>query len=48
MTPLPALGATPAQPDYRSGYAHLTGHYNGIKLRPQELQGRYDIPLSAS
>ena len=43
-----ALGANAAQPDYRSGYAHLTGHYNGIKLRPQELQGRYDIPLAAS
>ncbi|MDQ0982635.1 hypothetical protein [Pseudomonas synxantha] len=43
-----ALGATAAQPDYRSGYPRLTGHYNGIKLRPQDVQGRYDIPRSDS
>ena len=43
-----ALGLTAAQPAYRAGYAHLTGHYNGTKLRPQDLQGRYDIPLSDS
>ena len=43
-----ALGVATAQPDYRSGYAHLTGQYNGIKVRPQDLQGRYDIPRSDS
>ena len=43
-----SLGFTAAQPTYRTGYAHLTGHYNGTKLRPQDLQGRYDIPLSDS
>ena len=43
-----SLGLAAPQPGYRSGYAHLTGHYNGIKLRPQDLQGRYDIPLSDS
>ncbi|WP_426135569.1 hypothetical protein [Pseudomonas sp. PWP3-1b2] len=42
------LGFTAPQPTYRSGYEHLTGHYNGIKLRPQDLQGRYDIPQSDS
>ena len=43
-----SLGLATPQPAYRTGYAHLTGHYNGIKLRPQDLQGRYDIPLSDS
>ncbi len=37
---------TAPQPGYRIGYAPLSGHYNGIKLRPQDLQGRYDIPRS--
>ena len=39
---------TTPQPGYRAGYEHLTGQFNGIKLRPQDLQGRYDIPLSDS
>lgn len=43
-----SLGLTAPQPAYRTGYEHLTGQYNGIKLRPQDLQGRYDIPLSDS
>lgn len=43
-----SLGMTLPQPAYRTGYEHLTGQYNGIKLRPQDLQGRYDIPLSDS
>lgn len=43
-----ALGVATAQPDYRSGYVRLTGQYNGIKLPPQDLQGRYDIPRSDS
>lgn len=43
-----SLGLSAAQPAYRTGYEHLTGQYNGIKLRPQDLQGRYDIPLSDS
>ncbi len=43
-----SLGQASAQPAYRAGYEHLTGQYNGIKLRPQDLQGRYDIPLSDS
>ena len=43
-----SLGFTGPQPAYRTGYEHLTGHYNGTKLRPQDLQGRYDIPLSDS
>lgn len=43
-----SLGLTSPQPAYRTGYEHLTGQYNGIKLRPQDLQGRYDIPLSDS
>ena len=43
-----SLGLTAPQPAYRAGYEHLTGQYNGIKLRPQDLQGRYDIPLSDS
>lgn len=43
-----SLGLTAPQPAYRAGYARLTGQYNGIKLRPQDLQGRYDIPLSDS
>lgn len=42
------LGQVTPQPAYRTGYTHLTGQYNGIKLRPQDLQGRYDIPLSDS
>lgn len=42
------LGATAAQPAYRVGYAHLTGQFNGIKLRPQDLQGRYDVTQSDS
>ncbi|CRM19158.1 hypothetical protein [Pseudomonas sp. 24 E 13] len=37
---------TAPQPGYRAGYAPQSGHYNGIKLRPQDLQGRYDIPRS--
>ena len=43
-----SLGLTAPQPAYRAGYEHLTGQYNGIKLRPQDLQGRYDVPLSDS
>ncbi|MFL1503027.1 hypothetical protein ACI77J_19745 [Pseudomonas sp. O64] len=43
-----SLGLTSPQPGYRTGYEHLTSQYNGIKLRPQDLQGRYDIPLSDS
>ncbi|OPA99388.1 hypothetical protein BFW87_03965 [Pseudomonas fluorescens] len=43
-----SLGYTATQPDYRTGYEHLTGQYNGIKLRPQDVQGRYDIPQSDS
>ncbi|MGB3122880.1 MAG: hypothetical protein WBB95_03650 [Pseudomonas sp.] len=43
-----SLGLTAPQPAYRTGYEHLTGQYNGIKLRPQDLQGRYDIPQSDS
>ncbi len=43
-----SLGLAAPQPAYRAGYEHLTGQYNGIKLRPQDLQGRYDIPLSDS
>ena len=43
-----SLGVTAPQPAYRAGYEHLTGQYNGIKLRQQALQGRYDIPLSDS
>ncbi|WP_339420890.1 MULTISPECIES: hypothetical protein [unclassified Pseudomonas] len=43
-----SLGLVTPQPAYRAGYEHLTGQFNGIKLRPQDLQGRYDIPLSDS
>ncbi|UII70296.1 hypothetical protein LVW35_21905 [Pseudomonas sp. HN11] len=43
-----SLGLATPQPAYRAGYEHLTGQFNGIKLRPQDLQGRYDIPLSDS
>ncbi|MGY2398810.1 hypothetical protein [Pseudomonas sp. SDO5271_S396] len=43
-----SLGYSVPQPGYRTGYEHLTAQYNGIKLRPQDLQGRYDIPLSDS
>lgn len=43
-----ALGHVNPHPAYRAGYERLTGQYNGIKLRPQDLQGRYDIPLSDS
>ncbi|MEX5583441.1 hypothetical protein [Pseudomonas lurida] len=43
-----SLGLVIPQPGYRVGYEHLTGQFNGIKLRPQDLQGRYDIPLSDS
>ena len=43
-----SLGLATPQPAYRAGYEHLTAQYNGIKLRPQDLQGRYDIPLSDS
>lgn len=43
-----SLGLTAPQANYRAGYAPLTAHYNGIKLRPQDVQGRYDIPLSDS
>jgi len=43
-----SFGLTAPQPAYRAGYEHLTGQYNGIKLRPQDLQGRYDIPMSDS
>ncbi len=43
-----SLDLAARQPGYRTGYEHLTGQYNGIKLRPQDLQGRYDIPLSDS
>ncbi|MDQ0741901.1 hypothetical protein [Pseudomonas sp. W4I3] len=41
-----SLDAAAPQPGYRSGYASVSGHYNGIKLRPQDLLGRYDIPRS--
>ncbi|MBN2992964.1 hypothetical protein JWR97_18510 [Pseudomonas cedrina subsp. fulgida] len=43
-----SLGLATPQSGYRAGYEHLTGQLNGIKLRPQDLQGRYDIPLSDS
>lgn len=43
-----SLGLATPQPGYRVGFEHLTGQFNGIKLRPQDLQGRYDIPLSDS
>jgi hypothetical protein len=43
-----SLGLSSPQAAYRVGYEHLSGQYNGIKLRPQDLQGRYDIPLSDS
>ena len=43
-----SLGLAIPQPGYRAGYEHLTGQFNGTKLRPQDLQGRYDIPLSDS
>ncbi|ARB26423.1 hypothetical protein HX787_23215 [Pseudomonas tolaasii] len=43
-----SLGLVAPQPAYRTGYEHLTGQYNGNKLRPQDLQGRYDIPQSDS
>ena len=43
-----SLGLVTPQPGYRVGYEHLTGQFNGIKLRPQDLQGRYDVPLSDS
>ena len=43
-----SLGHATPQPAYRAGYQHLTGQFNGSKLRPQDLQGRYDIPLSDS
>ena len=43
-----SLGSSSPQATYRAGYEHLGGQYNGIKLRPQDLQGRYDIPLSDS
>ncbi|MCM2364922.1 hypothetical protein [Pseudomonas sp. SR18] len=43
-----SLGVTAPQPAYRTGIAHLSGRFNGIKLRPQDLQGRYDVPLSDS
>lgn len=43
-----SLSATPPQPSYRAGYEPMIGQFNGIKLRPQDLQGRYDIPLSDS
>ena len=43
-----SLGLTAPQSAYRAGYEHLTGQFNGIKMRQQDLQGRYDIPLSDS
>ncbi|AHC37400.1 MULTISPECIES: hypothetical protein [Pseudomonas] len=43
-----SLGLATPQAAYRVGYGRLTGEYNGTKLRPQDLQGRYDIPLSDS
>lgn len=43
-----ALGLSAPQPNYRGGYELESGQFNGIKLRPQDLQGRYDIPLSDS
>ncbi len=43
-----SLGSSNPQAAYRVGYEYLSGQYNGIKLRPQDLQGRYDIPLSDS
>ncbi len=43
-----SMGVTAPQPGYRTGYTHLSGQFNGIKLRPQDLQGRYDVPLSDS
>ena len=43
-----SLGLATPQSGYRAGYEQLTGQLNGIKLRTQDLQGRYDIPLSDS
>ncbi|WP_460134637.1 hypothetical protein [Pseudomonas sp. S1_E04] len=41
-----SLGLTTPQPAYRAGYERLTAQFNGIKLRPQDLQGRYDVSQS--
>ncbi|MGY2292225.1 hypothetical protein ACW9H6_20885 [Pseudomonas sp. SDO528_S397] len=43
-----SLGQQVPKPAYRVGYENLSGHLNGIKLRQQDLQGRYDIPQSES
>ncbi len=43
-----SLGLTVPQPGYRVGYEYLSGQFNGIKMRQQDLQGRYDMPLSDS
>jgi hypothetical protein len=43
-TPWGQSGLTAPQSAYRVGYEHLTGQFNGIKMRQQDLQGRYDIP----
>ena len=43
-----SLGQATPQPSYRVGYEYLTGQFNGTKLRPQDLRGRYDVPLSDS
>ncbi|NWC97231.1 hypothetical protein HX869_00700 [Pseudomonas sp. P7779] len=39
-----SLGQHTPQSDYRVGNENLSGHFNGSKLRQQDLQGRYDIP----
>jgi hypothetical protein len=43
-----SLGQPAPQSSYRVGYEAQSGHFNGIKMRQQDLQGRYDIPLSES
>ena len=39
--------ATPSSP-YYAGYENISGRFNGTKLRQQDLQGRYDVPLPES
>lgn len=43
-----SLGQQGLGEGYRTGYGNLTGHFNGNKLRQQDLLGRYDIPQSES
>lgn len=33
---------------YYTGYKTVSARFNGSKLRQQDLQGRYDVPLPAS